>query len=173
MERFVKFIIRIIGWINICFILLLTVVTLVDVFARYFFDTSFLDAIIISSYLLAMINSLALSGTTLRNGHVQVDLLYEHLPEDIRFCLDLFNNFLAATLFFCMSWYDFVRAAESWHRGFSQGWMQLPEYPAKFSFAFGCLITALTFLMLFLESLSAKEKSDHIREEPFTEAVDG
>jgi len=158
-EKLLRSILRVIGWVNIGFILLLTLVTLIDVLARYFFKTSFLDAITISSYLLAMINSLALSDISLKNGHVQVDLLYERLPSGVRVILDLFNNLLASGLFFCMSWYAFVRAAESWHSRIFIGWMQLPEYPAKFIFAFGCLITALTFMVLFLESLNRKRET--------------
>ncbi|MBW1646204.1 MAG: TRAP transporter small permease [Deltaproteobacteria bacterium] len=158
MSKLIKAIIRVISYVNVGFILLLTAVTLVDVIARYLFNTSFLDAMTVSSYLLAMINSLALPGITLKGGHVQVELLFDRLPPGLRRFFAAGNNLLAGALFLCMSWYAFGKAAESWHRGFFQGWMQLPEYPAKFVFAFGCLMTALTFLLLFLQGLVGKEE---------------
>lgn len=150
-----KRIIKLIGGINICFILVLTVITLVDVFARYLFKTSFMDTLTISSYLLAMINALALPGISMKNGHVQVELVYDRLPQWLQRYCDIINNLLAAILFFCMSGYAFIKALESFERGFFQGWMMLPEYPPKLVFAFGCLMTAITFFTLFLDSLTA------------------
>ena len=160
MEKWLEKIIRILGWINIVFISLLTLLTLVDVFARYMFNTSFFDAMTISSYLLAMINALALPGITLKGGHVQVELISDRLPAPVRSFFDSLNNLLAAILFFCMSWYAFGKAFESFERGFYQGWMKLPEYPPKFVFACGCLITSLTFLTLFGKSVTRKPQSD-------------
>jgi len=160
MEKWLDKVIKILGWINIGFISLLTLLTMIDVFARYMFNTSFFDAMTISSYLLAMINALALPGITLKEGHVQVELISEKLPAGARTFFDSLNNLLAAILFFCMSWYAFGKAAESLERGFYQGWMKLPEYPPKFVFAFGCLITSLTFLTLFGKSVTRKPKSD-------------
>ena len=146
-------VIKLIGWINICFILVLTSITLIDVFARYLFNTSFMDALTISSYLLAMINALALPGITMKKGHVQVELVYDRLPPGVQRGCDIINNLLAAILFLCMSGYAFIKAGESFRRGFFQGWMELPEYPPKLVFAFGCLMTALTFFTLFLGNL--------------------
>ena len=148
-------IIKLIGWVNIGFILVLTVITLVDVFARYLFKTSFMDTMTISSYLLAMINALALPGITLQKGHVQVELVYDRLPQGVRRICDIINNLLATALFLCMSGYAFSRAWESFERGFCQGWMMLPEWPPKLVFAFGCLMTALTFFALSLNNLKS------------------
>jgi len=155
-EKGLAKIIRILGGINIVFISILTLLTLTDVFARYLFNTSFVDAMTLSSYLLAMINALALPGITWKKGHVQVELIYDRLPPAVRTFFDAVNNLLAAGLFFCMSWYAFDKAMESFTRGFYQGWMKLPESPPKFVFAFGCLLTSLTFLALFGKALSRK-----------------
>jgi TRAP-type C4-dicarboxylate transport system permease small subunit len=146
-------IIKIIGRINIVFILALTLITLVDVIARYLFNTSFMDTLTLSSYLLAMINALALPGITLKKGHVQVDMIYQKLPRRLQHFCDIVNNLLAAVLFLLMSGYAFGKAWESFERGFFQGWMKLPEFPPKLVFACGCLMTAITFFTLLLENL--------------------
>jgi TRAP-type C4-dicarboxylate transport system permease small subunit len=161
MENWLNKIIRVLGWINIVFISVLTLLTLIDVFARYLFNTSFFDALTISSYLLAMINALALPGITMKGGHVQVELVSERLPVKVRSFFDSLNNLLAAGLFFCMSWYAFGKAIESFEKGYFQGWMELPEYPPKFVFACGCLITSMTFLALFGKSLSRRPETEN------------
>ncbi len=160
MDKILEKVIRVLGWINIVFISVLTLLTISDVFARYLFNTSFFDAMTLSSYFLAMINALALPGITWKRGHVQVDLIYDKLPAGLqRFC-DGMNNLLAAALFFSMSWYAFIRAFDSFKGHFFQGWMKLPEYPPRLVFACGCLITAFTFLALFLRALRNETAND-------------
>jgi len=56
-----------------------------------------------------------------------------------------------------MAWFAFGKAAHSLCRGIYRGWMKLPEYPAKYLFAFGCLLTAVTFFILFFNALVAKK----------------
>ncbi len=153
MMKFFKSALTILSYVNICFLVVLTVVTVIDVIARYVFNTSFLDAMTLSSYLLAVINALALPGITLRRGHVQVDLIYDRLPAGLRWVLDSFSSLLAGILFSLLAWFAFARAAHSFRRGIYRGWMKLPEYPAKYLFAFGCLLTAVTFFILFFNAL--------------------
>ena len=145
------------SYINICFLIILTVVTVIDVIARYVFNTSFLDAMTISSFLLAVINALALPGITLGKGHVQVDLIYDRLPAGVRRILDGFNSLLASILFSLLAWFAFAKATHSFRRGVYKGWMKLPEYPAKYLFAVGCLLTAVTFFILFLNAVTGRD----------------
>ena len=65
MKKWFNSALTVISYINICFLISLTVVTVIDVIARYVFNTSFVDAMTISSFLLAVINALALPGITL------------------------------------------------------------------------------------------------------------
>ncbi len=155
MMKFFKSALNVLSYINICFLVCLTVVTVIDVIARYVFNTSFIDAMTLSSYLLAIINALALPGITLGKGHVQVDLIYNRLPAGLRRALDSFSSLLAGILFSLMAWFAFAKAAHSLRRGIYKGWMKLPEYPAKYLFAFGCLLTAVTFFILFFNTLTA------------------
>ena len=158
MKRWFNSALTVISYINICFLISLTVVTVIDVIARYVFNTSFVDAMTISSFLLAVINALALPGITLGKGHVQVDLLYDRLPAGVRRVLDAVNSLLAGVLFSLLSWFAFDRAAHSFRRGIYKGWMKLPEFPAKYLFAVGCLLTAVTFFVLFLNALTGRDQ---------------
>ena len=65
------------------------------------------------------------------------------------------NSLLAGILFSLMAWFAFAKAAHSLRRGIYKGWMKLPEYPAKYLFAFGCLLTAVTFFILFFNTLAS------------------
>ncbi len=159
MKKWFDAALKVLSYINICFLLCLTAVTVVDVVARYVFNTAFVDAMTISSYLLAVINALALPGITLGRGHVQVDLIYDRLPAGVRRVLDSVSSLLAGVLFSMMAWFAFGKAGHSFHRGIYKGWMKLPEYPAKYLFAFGCLLTAVTFFILFLNAVSTREEN--------------
>jgi TRAP-type C4-dicarboxylate transport system permease small subunit len=165
MMKFFKSALTILSYVNICFLVVLTVVTVIDVIARYVFNTSFLDAITLSSNLLAVINALALPGITLRRGHVQVDLVYDRLPAGVRRGLDSINSLLAGILFFLLAWFAFARATHSFHRGFYRGWMKVPEYPAKYLFAFGCLLTAVTFFILFFNALMDRKDASRLSDQ--------
>jgi TRAP-type C4-dicarboxylate transport system permease small subunit len=162
MTKLFKAILNTISYINICFLVSLTVVTVIDVIARYVFNTSFLDAMTISSYLLAIINAMALPGLTLSKGHVQVDLIYDHLPAGLQRGLNSISSLLAGILFSLLAWFSFGKAAHSLHRGIYKGWMKLPEYPAKYMFAFGCLLTAVTFFVLFFNTLVAGKNNTRL-----------
>jgi len=157
MMKLFKSMLAILSYINVAFLVCLTAVTVIDVIARYVFNTSFIDAMTLSSYLLAIINALALPGLTLARGHVQVDLIYHRLPAGPRRVLDAFSSLLAGILFSLLAWFAFGKAAHSLRRGVYKGWMKLPEYPAKYLFAFGCLLTAATFFILFFNALADKK----------------
>ncbi len=173
MDKVLEKVIRILGGINIVFISVLTLLTISDVFARYLFNTSFFDAMTLSSYFLAMINALALPGITWKKGHVQVDLIYDRLPAGLqRFC-DGLNNLLAAALFFSMSWYAFIRAFDSFRGHYFKGWMKLPESPPRLVFACGCLITAFTFLALFLRTVNNRVQNRGMPSSLDTETLSG
>jgi hypothetical protein len=105
------------------------------------------------------------AGLTLGKGHVQVDLIYARLPEGLRRGLDAFSSLLAGILFSLMAWFAFGKAAHSLRRGIYRGWMKLPEYPAKYLFAFGCLLTALTFFILFFNALAVGKNTSRLTDE--------
>ncbi|GEM_PF-3195141 len=159
MKKLSKSALTVLSYVNICFLISMTLITVIDVIARYVFNTSFLDAMTISSYLLAVINALALPGITLARGHVQVDLIYDRLPARVRRFLDAGNSLLAGILFSLLAWFAFGRATHSFRRGVYKGWMKLPEYPAKYLFAVGCLLTAVTFFVLFANAVAGRGDS--------------
>jgi TRAP-type C4-dicarboxylate transport system permease small subunit len=153
-----KPILKVISYVNIVFLTALTFVTVIDVVARYVFNTSLIDAMTISSYLLACITALALAEITYKNGHIKTEILYDRLPPNLKTFFYSMNNFIASILFFVMAWFSYAKAVKSFKRGIYQGWMHIPEYPTKFIFAFGLLLTGLTFLLLFINIFINKKE---------------
>ncbi len=155
--------------VNIGILVCLLIITIVDVIGRYVFNTSFIDAMMISSFMLAAVNALALPGISLSKGHVQVELVYQRLPKGAKVFFSSINTLLAGVLFSIMSWFAFEKAVLSYQRGVYKGWMHLPEYPARFLFAVGCLLTAIVFLIQFVaifakrDEYERKNSSDLVR----------
>jgi len=143
-------------WINVIFLLCLTFLTIVDVVARYIFHTSFFDAMTFSSYLLCMINIIALSDITYLKRHVEVEIIYNKFSKKYKRIIDIFNYSVGAILFLIMSISALEKAIYSFNKGIYKGWMALPEFPVKFVFAAGCFLTGITFLILLKEKIKDK-----------------
>lgn len=162
MNRILMSILTVISYVNVGFLVLLTTVTVIDVIARYIFNTSFFDAMTISQYLLAMMNALALALLTYRKDHIKVEILYDRLHPGLKAVCDMTTTLLASVLFFIMAWNSFAGAVHSYRTGFHIGWMQLPEYPAKYVFGFGCFLTAIFFSIQFIGIFFGKKEAMHL-----------
>ena len=152
-----KKIISIIRYVNIVFLLFLTLLTLIDVVSRYIFHVSVLDTITLSSYLLCMINILALSDVTYSKRHVTVEIIYDKFSPWIKKIADIFIYGISFILFSLMSISSFIKTTYCFEKGIYKGWMEIPESPVKLIFTIGCILTALTFLSLFAEKIRKKK----------------
>ena len=152
-----KKIISVIRYFNIFFLIALTFLTVVDVITRYIFHTSLFDTITISSFLLCIINILALSDVTYSKRHVSVEIIYDRFSPEVKRAVDLFIYGVSFILFSLMTASSFFKTEYCLKKGIYKGWMEIPEFPVKLIFTIGCLLTAITFLTLFLQRLKNRD----------------
>lgn len=131
----------------------LVAITTMDVVARYFFRSSVPDTAEISGMLLGICISLALPFTTLKGEQVRFDLVVRMLPARARALADGIALFLATALFVLIAWQTVRRVLYSMSGGEYIGAMEIPIWPAKAVFAFGCLLTAVVLATLFVSAL--------------------
>ena len=124
-----------------------------DVVARYVFASSVPDTAEISGMLLGLCISLSLAYTTLRGEQVRFDLVVNRLPAQARAVADVVTLLVSAALFALIAWQTVKRVLYSMKGGEYIGAMEIPVWPAKSVFAFGCLLTALVLAVLFGSAL--------------------
>ena len=133
-------------------LLILVAITTMDVVARYVFKSSVPDTAEISGMLLGICISLALPLTTLKGEQVRFDMVVGMLPARPRAIADGIALFLGAVLFVLIAWQTVRRVLYSMNSGEYIGAMEIPIWPAKAVFAFGCLLTAVVLATLFVSA---------------------
>ncbi len=132
---------------------ILVVITTLDVVARYAFRSSVPDAAEISGMLLGICISLALPLTVLKDEQVKFDLVVNLLPAAGRLVAEVVCLLFACALFALIAWQTVKRVLYSMASGEYIGALEIPIWPAKSVFAFGCLLTALVLVALFAGAL--------------------
>lgn len=130
-------------------LMVLVCITTADVAARYIFASSVPDTAEISGMLLGICISLSLAFTTLQGEQVRFDLVVSRLPVRARIAADVITLLISAALFTVIAWQTVKRVLYSMKGGEYIGAMEIPIWPAKSVFAFGCLLTALVLAAMF------------------------
>jgi TRAP-type C4-dicarboxylate transport system permease small subunit len=149
----IKNLIRISFYASIVPTLILMMLTAVDVVLRYLLNTAIPDIVEVTSFLLAILISLAFAHTTYQRDHVEINIIVERLSPRPKFAAEILTSFIGALLLITMTWQALIKALYSLSVGEFLGGMMIPVYPAKFAFAFSCLLTALAMMLRFYEAI--------------------
>lgn len=140
-------------------VIAMTLVMSLDVISRYVLKTSLLDTIEISSMLLGAVVSLALASVTEMGEHIQFNLLTDRLSTRAQGFAKAVTLIISAALFSLMTWQTTLRAFSTLRSGEFIGSLQIPLWPTRFLFAFGCLLTVLVLLTQLISFFSARPPS--------------
>jgi TRAP-type C4-dicarboxylate transport system permease small subunit len=138
----------------------LVIITTVDIVARYLFNASLYDTFEITRMLLSAIISLALARSCYDGDQISVTLVTEKVSPRLRNFFNTIVSLVGFLAFIVITAYAILKGIESYQRHEYQGWMELPTHPSKFIFAFGCFLTLLAFIVVFLRSLRRLYKAD-------------
>jgi TRAP-type C4-dicarboxylate transport system permease small subunit len=131
-------------------LLALVMITTIDVIARYLFKTAVLDTIEISGMLLGTVISIAFALTTYKEEHVKFSMIVDRFPARAQMVTEVITFFLSAGIFILMAWQAVNRVIYSIKSGEFTGAMEIPIWPVKLVFAFGCLLTSLSLIIRFV-----------------------
>jgi TRAP-type C4-dicarboxylate transport system permease small subunit len=145
-------------------IIAMTLIMSLDVISRYVLKTSLLDTIEISSMLLGAVVSLALPSVTEMGEHIQFSLLTDRLSTRAQGLAKAVTLIISAALFSLMTWQTTLRAFSTLRSGEFIGSLQIPLWPTRFLFAFGCLLTVLVLLTQLISFFTAPSPSATKRE---------
>jgi len=135
-------------------IFILTVVMVYEVIARYVFNAPTIWAMELSGYLMTVFVALGGAYVLLRDGHINVDVLYSRLNVRKKATLDVFTS----VLFFLFLYFFFTLAAEQAIISFNS--MQTsgtiwdpPIWPLKILVAVGVGLVLLQGVSKFIRNL--------------------
>lgn len=125
-------------------LLALTVLTVVDVALRYFFNMPFRGSLEATEYAMALIVFLSLAWCGATGGHIAVDLLDRWLDRPSLRWLPALMSLAGGVLFAIIAWRVAVEALYGWNQVGNM--LRWPHWPFKLGAAFGALMFALVCL---------------------------
>jgi len=108
--------------------------------------------------LMVIIAFIAIPYTTLQNSHAKVTSIIDRLPIKARIIVGSISCFLAAAVFFLMSYQGFVRAIYYANNlMLSTPALEIPFFPFRLVFALGCLLIFLILLGQTINTATSKK----------------
>ena len=155
LERLTTPLSRIVNSVGIYILLLMMVLTVLNVFLRYFLKAPIQGAYEITEFTMIVVVFLALAYTMVQKGHVGVDLLVTRLSPKARNIACCAISVLGLGVFFLITWQSIVFAREQWIRGVTSAVLFIPVFPFILLVAFGSALLCLVLMSEFLNYLSA------------------
>lgn len=142
-------------------LVILVVLIVTDVAARYLFNSAVSSALEISELLLSMLISLSLGYTTYLKENFAVAFVVEKLPEKAQRILEAVSCCIASGVCFVLTTQAVTQAIYSTKGLEFSGALQFPVYPTKWVFALGCFLTAVVLLIQFFSALRRGKADTH------------
>jgi len=134
--------------------------TTADVIGRYIFNSPVLGAYEITEYLMIILVFSFLAYTQSEKGHVNVDIVYNHLPTKVRKAFECFNHLVCLIMLILLSWRGIHRVIDIYNAGQESILLKIPDYPFAIFVVIGSVIFSLEFLKDVLMLFSSWKADD-------------
>jgi TRAP-type C4-dicarboxylate transport system permease small subunit len=112
----------------------------------------------ITAFLMAILISFGLAYCTIKKGHVQVDLIVEHLPKRIQAIIDTITTLLGFSLCTLITWQAFTNMVSVYNSGATSWTLNIIVFPFAGLVAFGFALFTLVLLAGFFKALTGVVK---------------
>jgi TRAP-type C4-dicarboxylate transport system permease small subunit len=119
--------------------------TTTDVVGRYFFNAPVLGAYEITEYLMLIMVFSFLARAQSAKVHINVDIVFNHLPAGLRNILQRFNHFVCLLMMILVTWMSILRVFELRRTGEASVLLKIPDYPFAAFLVVGCLVFCIEF----------------------------
>ncbi|HKQ67586.1 MAG TPA: TRAP transporter small permease [Methylomirabilota bacterium] len=124
----------------------MTIVTVTDVAGRYLFNRPLPGALELSELLMVFLVFGAFAVTELRNGHVDIDVVVNKLPQRARALSETFAATLSTAFWGAITWRTALHAQNIWRAGETTPNLGLPIAPFVWVAAAGTLLFTLALV---------------------------
>ncbi len=148
--KIIRVVSRILGYVATGFMVLLLLLTVVDVFLRYFFNAPITGTTEISRLMMVIIVFPALGWAAIDRAHVRVDLVVSRIPPRVQAIVGSITFFFALVTYIIITWQSFLEAAVV-NRQTSL--LHLSFTPFYWVMSVGLAIFCLTIAVLVIEDI--------------------
>ena len=131
----------------------MTVLTVLDVSLRAFFDYSIHGAIELTEFSLGIIVFLALAFCGVQNGHIVIDILVKRISRPFRIVIGTVISLFSACMLGLLGYRMVVQAIRVYSMEQTSVILDIPVYPFVLVGAFGCSLLAVVYLIKSVSSL--------------------
>ena len=134
---------------------LMMLLTVVDVFLRYFFNSPITGTTEVTEFMMVIVVFPALAWCAVTRRHVQVDLLVSHLPPRVQTIIDSITLVLTLFTFIIITWHSALEANDVYTTG---SLLKLPHAPFYWVLTAGFALFCLSIVTLLIENFMKEEK---------------
>ncbi len=142
------------GTVSILLLAGLAILTCVDVVARYYFNSPVNGAFELTQMMLFAVIFAALPLTTLRNEHVDVELLTAIAGDRINRMCRALGNLVSAAVLFVLAWRLWAHGMQLGAGGAVTNSLELPLAPLGILAAFSCGLSGIAALINFAQDIA-------------------
>ena len=146
---------RVLGYVASSFLILLMMITVVDVFMRYFFNSPVTGTTEISQLMMIIIVFPALGWAAIDRAHIRVDLLINQVPKRPKAIVNSITFLIALGIYTIIAWRSFLESAVV-NRQTSL--IHLPFAPFYWIMSVSLAIFCLAILALIIEEIGKAVK---------------
>lgn len=137
--------------------------TTVDVVGRYFFSAPVLGAYEITEYLMLITVFAFLALAQAEKAHINVDIVFNRLPDKLRFILERFNHVVCFLMMALVTWMGIHHTVDIKATGEQSLLLKIPDYPFAIFLVLGCTVFCIEF---FKDVFKGRQSTGNDREAP-------
>lgn len=149
---------RTLSYIGAGILFTMMLLTTLDVFFRYLFNSPILGGLELTEFMLVIVVFFSLPYTQCKKSHVSVDFIMNLLPKNIQSFSDLMNLCIAFALLLAISFMNCIRGFEVIKSHETSGILSIPVYPFIFVVALGSLAMGIEILRDIVHILKKKSE---------------
>lgn len=153
--KIIRIVNRVLGYVASGFLILLMMITVIDVFLRYFFNSPLTGTTEISQLMMIIIVFPALGWAAIDRAHIRVDLLMRQFPKRPAAVINSITLLIALGVYLIITWRSFLESAVV-NRQTSL--IHLPFAPFYWLMSVSLAIFCLAILALIIEDIGKAVK---------------
>ena len=147
---------RLAGYLATLALGLMMLLTVVDVFLRYFFNAPITGATEITEFMMVVVVFPAFAWCAINRRHVMVALLVSYFPPRVQNIIDTITLLMSLGIFAIFTWQSFLESLEV---GTRSALLDLPYAPFYWVLTLGFALFCLAIAALIIENIVKEVKS--------------
>jgi TRAP-type C4-dicarboxylate transport system permease small subunit len=141
------------GIIAIVAIVLMMLMIVFDVTLRYAFNSPILGVVELTEIMMVTIGFLAVVYTTVKNGHVKVEVMTNILPDISKDILDSIFYVISIVVLYFIARQNVLESLEVMRRGKGTTLLNVPIYPFYIIISIGCGLVAIILSIRLIQHI--------------------